>query len=108
MATPSGSPRARTADSAVLLPGSSGGGGQRVFSSVASQDADRVASLTGAAVDALAQQVSVAGVPDVLLDHVYEYIADAHGALVERHVPPEVALVECVEPLIGRSGSRSI
>ena len=30
----------------------------------------------------------MAGVPGVLLDHVDEHIADAHGALAERAEPP--------------------
>jgi hypothetical protein len=45
-------------------------------------------------------------VAGVLLEHVDEDVADAHGATVERHVPPQVVLVERVEPLVGRGDLR--
>ena len=62
--------------------------------------------MPGAAVDALSRQVGVSSVPGVLLDHVDEDVADAYGVIVERHLLPEVVLVERLEPLLRCGGFR--
>src|SRR6476646_6658121 len=57
-------------------------------------------SLAGTPVDALAQEVGVAGMPRILLDHVDKYIARGDGATVDRNLATQVGFLDGVEPFV--------